>query len=392
MKSSFELWKSVPTRVAAADRRRICVRHSPLMKIPPVLLLPFAALALVSAEAAPSASPAKPTSEFTTTDLKKVKLLERAPESSASYLCPGFGQYRIVYQMAEGRSWVDVLFGETLVALSTDTFGACQGVNPWKANAVVQWRGYRKGNQFVPYGLIYRMYSEGATAKKPYDTLLIVKLDGAQTRVVGKVPGSAGNQAAENLADRLCTSGAGEAEPSSAVGPRSRVGVVPPGAGVSGEPHQGNLPPPDPKHAVAVRTEDGTVLIFPNGQRFSLPPGKGLLGPPEEPSSQVPFEIEGGWFVGVNECPAVHCSTVHLYLKGKNGRWGEVPNVQSRLLKIINLRSVNPEFLRISAAQVGNGNDALLFIDHLKQGGREPISIPIAVSRAGNLTYGGRGE
>jgi hypothetical protein len=362
------------------------------MRIPPVFLLPFAALSLVSAEAAPSASPAKPTSEFTTTDLKKVKLLERASESSATYLCPGFGQYRIVYQMAEGRSWVDVLYGNTLVALSTDTFSACQGVNPWKANAVVQWRGYRKGNQFVPYGLIYRMYSESATAQKPHDALVIVKLDGAQTRVVGKVPGNAGNQAAENLADRLCTSGGSEGELSSAAGPRSRVGVAPPIAGDSGEPPQGNLPPPDPKRVITVRTEDGTVLIFPNGQRFNLPPGKGLLGPPEEPSSQVPFEIEGGWFVGVNECPAVHCSTVHLYLKGKNGRWGEVPNVQSRLLKIINLRSVNPEFLRISAAQVGNNNDALIYIHHLKQGGGEPISIPIAVSRAGNLTYGGRGE
>jgi hypothetical protein len=365
---------------------------TPLMKVPPSLLLPFAALALVSAEAAPSATPAKPTSEFTTTDLKKVKLLERASESSATYLCPGFGQYRIVYQIAEGRSWVDVLFGETLVALSSDTFSACQGGNPWKANAVVQWRGYRKGNQFVPYGLIYRMYSESSTGQKPHDALVIVKLNGAQTRVVGKVPGNAGNQAAENLADRLCAAGGDEPGPYSAAAPRSRVEAAPSVAGVSGAPAQGALPPPDPKRVVAVRTEDGTVLIFPNGQRFSLPPGKGLLGPPEEPSSQVPFEIEGGWFVGVNECPAVHCSTVHLYLKGKNGRWGELPNVQSRLLKIINSRSVNPEFLRIAAAQVGNSNDALLYIEQLKQGEREPTSTPIAVSRAGNLTYGGRGE
>ncbi len=366
------------------------------MRILPFLVLPLAALAIASAEAAP-ASASKPTSEFTTTDLKKIKLLERASEASATYLCPGFGKYQIVYQTADGRSWVDVLFGDTVVSLSGDTFNACPGGNPWKANAVVQWRGYRKGNQFTPYGLIYRMYSENPTAQKPYDTLVIVKLDGAETRVVGKVPGNAGNLAAENLADRLCLGGGSEASLSSAsvaanAMPPPRASAMPQVGAPPVEPPAGDLPPPDPNHAISVRTDDGTVLIFPNGQRFGLPPGKGLLGPPEDPSSQVPFEIEGGWFVGVNECPAVHCSTLHLYLKGKTGRWGEVPNVQSRVLKIINSRAVDPGFLRISAAQSGDRNDGLVYIEYMKQGGREPITIPIAVSRAGNLTYGGRGE
>jgi len=33
-----------------------------------------------------------------------------------------------------------------------------------------------------------------------------------------------------------------------------------------------------------------------------------------------------------------------------------------------------------------------MHVETFKAGGSEPITIPIAVSKTGNLTYGGRGE
>jgi hypothetical protein len=150
-----------------------------------------------------TAAPRTPTSEFTSTDMKKAKVLESG-ESGGTFLCPGLGGYRVLLQVGDDRSYVGLLHGNTEIHLAIDIFQQCPGVRPWKANNVVQWRGYRSGNQFHPYAIIFRMYSESRNLKKPFDTLVVVKLEGSRSRVVGSVPGSAGNVAAENLADRLC--------------------------------------------------------------------------------------------------------------------------------------------------------------------------------------------
>jgi hypothetical protein len=147
-------------------------------------------------------APRTPTSEFTSTDLKKGKVYEGP--SDAGHLFAGQGPYRVILRTGEERSWIDLLHGNKEILLAQPIFSECPGQRPWKANTVVQWRGYRSGNQFIPFGIIFRMYSENPNGKKPFDTLVVVKLDGANTRVVGHVPGSAGNLAAEALADRLC--------------------------------------------------------------------------------------------------------------------------------------------------------------------------------------------
>ncbi len=153
-----------------------------------------------------------PASEFTTTDPKKVKILEdssreKNPEiDHFRHLCPGFGGYKVIHEGGDLRSWINLEFGGKKTNLMNDTMMACQpGQFPAKANHVVQWRGYRKPGGFAPYAVIYRMVASSDDDKQSLaETFIIIKLDGANSRVVGHVRAKAGAEKAEDLADRLC--------------------------------------------------------------------------------------------------------------------------------------------------------------------------------------------
>ncbi len=172
------------------------------------LLLAIATLGLSSA----SAQDGKPASEFTTTNPKKVKIIEdssreKNPEiDHFRHLCPGLGGYKVYHEGGDLRSWINLEFGGKKTDLMGDTLAACQpGQFPAKANDVVQWRGIRKGGAFIPYGIIYRMMASKDDEKQTrMETFIIIKLDGANSRVVGHVPAKEGNEKAEALADKLC--------------------------------------------------------------------------------------------------------------------------------------------------------------------------------------------
>ena len=170
-------------------------------------LLSFCLFAAVVATAADM----KPASEFTTTDPKKVKILEdsaleKNPEiDHFKHLCPGLGGYQVIHEGGDLRSWINLIFDKHKTDLMGDTLAACPGQFPAKANNVVQWRGYRKGDAFAPYAIIYRMVSSADDAKQtPIETLIIIKLDGSKSHVVGHVSAKEGNEKAEALADKLC--------------------------------------------------------------------------------------------------------------------------------------------------------------------------------------------
>ncbi len=158
-----------------------------------------------------SAAEPPPASEFTTTDPKKVKILEdsaleKDPEiDHFRHLCPGLGGYQVIHEGGDLRSWINLTFKGKTTDLMSDTLAACPGHFPAKANDVVQWRGYRQGDAFVPYAIIYRMMSSADDEKQTrLETLVVIKLDGAKSRVVGHVSSKEGNEKAEALADRLC--------------------------------------------------------------------------------------------------------------------------------------------------------------------------------------------
>ena len=165
------------------------------------LLSSFALLVMLSLAGA--AEP-KPVSEFTTTDPKKVKLIQEG-DDSATYRCPGLGGYEVIFEQAHGRSWINLVWDSETLDLMDATLNACKGDFPTKANHVVQWRGFRDGDNFSPYGIIYRMKAMNEDGK-PVETFIIIQCAQGATRVVGSLPASKGNTAAEALCDKLCNS------------------------------------------------------------------------------------------------------------------------------------------------------------------------------------------
>ncbi len=165
------------------------------------------ALAFVTA----SAAELKPASEFTTTAPNKVKIiedssLEKNPEiDHFKHLCPGLGGYQVIHEGGDLRSWINLTFNGKTTDLMQATLAACPGHFPAKANDVVQWRGFRKGDGFSPYAIIFRMISSSDDDKQtPIETLVVIKLAKEKSRVVGQVSGKDGNEKAEALADKLC--------------------------------------------------------------------------------------------------------------------------------------------------------------------------------------------
>jgi hypothetical protein len=173
-------------------------------------VLRFAAVLALGCATASAAEP-KPTSEFTTTDPKKVKILEDSSKDkdaemdSFQHLCPGLGGYQVIHEGGDLRSWINLKINGQTTDLMTDTLAACPAQFPHKANDVVQWRGFRKGDSFVPYAIIYRMTSNAEDQKRTrFETLIIIKLDGENSKVVAHVPSKEGNEKAEAVADKLC--------------------------------------------------------------------------------------------------------------------------------------------------------------------------------------------
>jgi hypothetical protein len=101
--------------------------------------------------------------------------------------------------------------------------------------------------------------------------------------------------------------------------------------------------------AVSHGDDGSTTLTFPNGQTFSLPAGKGLLGPSSDPTSQTPFANADGSLIAVNEQPMTKTSFVHIYLKGPDGRFTEVKNANQKIGKAApaNAQKVDPDFIRV---------------------------------------------
>ena len=172
----------------------------------------FAAVLALGVATASAAEP-KPTSEFTTTDPKKVKILHDSSQDkdaeinmdSFQHLCPGLGGYQVIHEGGDLRSWINLKINGQTTDLMTDTLAACPGHFPHKANDVVQWRGFRKGDSFLPYAIIYRMTSNAEDQKLTrFETLIIIKLDKENSKVVAHVPGKEGNEKAEAVADKLC--------------------------------------------------------------------------------------------------------------------------------------------------------------------------------------------
>jgi hypothetical protein len=347
----------------------------------------FCAILAPPADAAPKSSLArqstlKPTSEFTSTNLQKSKCLV-AGEGRASYLCAGLGGYQVELEIFAARSGINLRYQGKTVYLLDQTFEACPGENPEKSNDVVQWRGYRNGGQFVPYAVIYRLSSsKPQSSKSRFNTLVVIQLDGENSRVVGQADGSRsdGNTVAEALADQLC-----------APGGRSGGGLPP-----VEDPGAGGAPEPGPRsgQALVQRSSTGSLLTLPNGQKFQLESTRGVLGPSSDPGSQEPFVGPGGWLVGLNEAPATKTSFTRLYLKDRSGRFSEIRGAHNKVFSMVGSgdEPKDPGFVRIEG--IGTAWEGKVRVTVQVRGAKTGALVEdsVVVGRTGVIESRFRGE
>ena len=117
-------------------------------------------------------------------------------------LFPGFGEYKLEHLGGDLRSWLNILFRDKTVDLYAPTMENGGGTFPHKANDVVEWRGIEKQGRFMPYALIYRIASSNDDTRRTKTRLIVIKLDGERSAVVGYAEGANEDTEAKALADR----------------------------------------------------------------------------------------------------------------------------------------------------------------------------------------------
>jgi hypothetical protein len=117
-------------------------------------------------------------------------------------LCQGFGGYKLEFLGGDDRSWINIRFGGESVDLYSATMEAAAGTFPNKANDVVEWRGIVSHGKFVPYAMIYRIEAGNGETRKSHTRLVVIKLDGARSAVIGHAEGANEEAEARAMADR----------------------------------------------------------------------------------------------------------------------------------------------------------------------------------------------
>ncbi len=117
-------------------------------------------------------------------------------------LCHGFGGYKLEFLGGDDRSWINLRFGGESVDLYSATMEAAAGTFPNKANDVVEWRGIESHGKFMPYAIIYRVQAGNDETRKSHTRLIVIKLDGARSAVIGHIEGANEETDARAMADR----------------------------------------------------------------------------------------------------------------------------------------------------------------------------------------------
>ncbi len=152
----------------------------------------------------------KVTSFYSSTNRKHVAVLESSehlenPEIDYFVeLCPGYGGYELLHQGGDGRSTVEVKYGEKVSDLYRATFKASPGTFSHVANDVVEWRGVVKGKSFIPHAIIYR-YSGTVDEEKQTQksVLLVIAINKGDAKLLGACSGKDESQKARALADSI---------------------------------------------------------------------------------------------------------------------------------------------------------------------------------------------
>ncbi len=116
----------------------------------------------------------------------------------------GLGGYQLIHSAGDERSWINLRYRGRTTDLYAATMREGPGSFPRKANDVVEWRGVMKGDQFTPCAIIYRLEGNDEETQRAKTCLLVIKLDGANSRIVGHAQGAKEDAEAKAMADRAC--------------------------------------------------------------------------------------------------------------------------------------------------------------------------------------------
>lgn len=147
----------------------------------------------------------KPISKYSSTARSKcISYHEDGAEGDPGFeaVCHGFGGYKLEFLGGDDRSWINIRFGGERVDLYSATMEAAAGTFPNKANDVVEWRGIESHGKFMPYAIIYRVEAGNDETRKSHTRLVVIKLDGARSAVIGHAEGANEEADARAMADR----------------------------------------------------------------------------------------------------------------------------------------------------------------------------------------------
>lgn len=176
-----------------------------MMKRQYVHLVGLVILLVWPAVAALKAADGRIVSKYTSTARKHcISFKEHEGEGRYGFeaLCPGLGGYKLEHLSDDERSWINPRFGKQTVDLYSATMHVGGGTFPHKANDVVEWRGTEKNGRFTPYAIIYRLAAGNDETRKIHTRLIVIKLDGERSTVIGHAEGANEDAEAKQMADR----------------------------------------------------------------------------------------------------------------------------------------------------------------------------------------------
>lgn len=116
----------------------------------------------------------------------------------------GFGGYQLVHSAGDERSWINLRSRGKTTDLYAATMKEGPGSFPRKANDVVEWRGVVDGKRFTPCAIIYRLEGNNDETRRTKTCLIVIKLDGEKSRIIGRAQGANEDAEAKAIADRAC--------------------------------------------------------------------------------------------------------------------------------------------------------------------------------------------
>ena len=145
----------------------------------------------------------KPDSVYTSTAQADATARRKAADNPdfLALTFKGLGGYGIELVISEGTSQIDLMWKGKMVDVFMDQ-NSGPTEDSFKANDKLEWRGLRSADgKFTPYAIIYRIGVVKSSTEKGPTKLVVIKLDGEKSKVLGYTHGANEDADAKKMAD-----------------------------------------------------------------------------------------------------------------------------------------------------------------------------------------------